>query len=217
MADSIVVNDEPCNSFEDCCIAIGVSTGGPPALSLLFQSLAPPLPPIVVVQHMPSTFTGAFARRLNSISQLSIKEAEAGDILRPNQVLIAPGGRHLHLRRQGSCVSVEISDGNPVSGHRPSVDVMMRDAVTAFGSRCLGVIMTGMGYDGAAGCAAIRRAGGYVLGQDAATSAVYGMSRSAHLNGAVDRQFALNELPALLTRQAVKRFATKSGIAATTV
>jgi two-component system chemotaxis response regulator CheB len=206
MIDRVSPSDDLRNSFEECCIAIGVSTGGPPALSRLFQSLTPPLPPIVVVQHMPSTFTGAFARRLNSISRLSIKEAEAGDMLQPNQVLIAPGGRHLHLRRKGSCVNVEISDGNPVSGHRPSVDIMMRDAATAFGSRCLGVIMTGMGHDGAAGCAAIRRAGGYVLGQDAATSDVYGMSRVANLNGDVDRQFALNNLPVLLTHQCMMQF-----------
>ena len=208
---------EASNNFTDCCVAIGISTGGPPALSVLFQSLTPPLPPIVVVQHMPSTFTAPFACRLDSISRLSIKQAETGDLLQPNQVLIAPGGRHLHLRRQGSRVTAEISDSDPVSGHRPSVDVMMVDAAAVFGARCLGVIMTGMGHDGAAGCAAIRQAGGYVLGQDAATSDVYGMNRVAYVNGAVDRQFALNDLPLLLTRQAAQQFGSKRGIVAATV
>lgn len=205
------------SSFDNCCIAIGISTGGPPALSGLFQSLPPQLPPVVVVQHMPGTFTGAFARRLDSLSQLSIKEAETGDVLQSNHALIAPGGRHLRLRRRGSQVVVEIVDSDPVSGHRPSVDVMMHDAAAAFGSRCLGVIMTGMGHDGAAGCAAIREAGGYVLGQDAATSDVYGMNRVAYVNGDVDRQFALNDLPAILTRESSRRFAVKRSRVATSV
>ena len=195
--------------YENCCIAIGISTGGPPVLSALFQALTPPLPPIVVVQHMPRLFTGPFARRLDSISSLSIKEAEHGDLLLPNQVLIARGGLQLHLQRQGAHVIAQIGDDEPVSGHHPSVDVMMRDAAAVFGRRCLGTIMTGMGHDGAAGCAAIRAAGGYVLGQDAATSDVYGMNRVAFVNGAVDRQFAVNELPQLIARQCAKLFPSK--------
>lgn len=193
-------------AYQSCCVAIGISTGGPPALSALFQSLVPPLPPIVVVQHMPANFTGPFARRLDSLSRLSIKEAETGDVLRPDRVLVAPGGRHLKLRRQGPEVIVEIFDSEPVSGHRPSIDVMMQSAAAAFGSQCLGVIMTGMGHDGAAGCGAIRAAGGYVLGQDQETSDVYGMNRVAFVQGDVDRQFALNELPQLLPRQCSKMF-----------
>ncbi|WP_254510152.1 protein-glutamate methylesterase/protein-glutamine glutaminase [Anatilimnocola floriformis] len=198
------------NAYQDCCIALGISTGGPPALSELFQSLAPSLPPIVVVQHMPANFTGPFARRLDTISALSIKEAETGDVLRNNQVLIAPGGRHLRLQRQGSEVVAVIEDSDPVSGHRPSIDVMMRDASAAFGSRCLGIIMTGMGYDGAQGCAAIRAAGGYVLGQDQATSDVYGMNRVAAINGDVDRQFALPELPGLIVQNSARLFGRTS-------
>lgn len=193
-------------AYRNCCVAIGISTGGPPALSKLFQALTPPLPPMVVVQHMPANFTGPFARRLDSLSRLSIKEAESGDVLRPDHVLIAPGGRHMRLRRQGKEVIVEIFDSELVSGHRPSIDVMMHSAAAAFGSQCLGIIMTGMGHDGAEGCGAIRAAGGYVLGQDQETSDVYGMNRVAFVQGDVDRQFPLNELPQLLPRQCAKMF-----------
>lgn len=203
----------PPSPYHDCCVAIGISTGGPPALSSLFQLLAPPVPPIVVVQHMPANFTGPFARRLDSLSQLSIKEAESGDVLQANHVLIAPGGRHLQLRRQGKEVVAEIFDSEPVSGHRPSIDVLMESAVAAFGGRCLGIIMTGMGHDGAAGCAAIRAAGGFVLGQDQATSDVYGMNRVAYIQGDVDRQFALNDLPQLLPRQCAKMFSARANAA----
>jgi two-component system, chemotaxis family, protein-glutamate methylesterase/glutaminase len=190
--------------FADTCIAIGISTGGPPALSALFEELRPPLPPVVVVQHMPPAFTKPFAWRLNSISQLSVKEAAAGDVLKPNQVFVAPGGQHLHLRRKAGQVVVEIHDGEPVSGHRPSVDVMMGCAAEIFGNRCLGVVMTGMGRDGSDGCGAIRSRGGYVLGQDEASSDVYGMNKVAFVEGNVDRQFSLDNAAAAITQQARK-------------
>jgi len=188
-------------SICDFCIAIGISTGGPPALSALFEAMQPPLPPIVVVQHMPPQFTGPLSWRLNTISALSIKEAAAGDILRPNHVFIAPGGKHLRARRQGSIVKLAISDGAPVSGHKPSIDVMMTSIAETFGSRALGVIMTGMGRDGCEGCRQIRQAGGYILGQDEATSDVYGMNKIAFVQGHVDRQFALDEAAAVIGRQ----------------
>ena len=194
--------------FDKACIAIGISTGGPPALSGLFAALRPPLPPIVVVQHMPPAFTGPFARRLDTLSAVDVKEAEPGDVLRPNHAYVAPGGRHLRLQRRGSQVFLRVVDGEPVSGHRPSVDVMMTDAADIFGERCLGVIMTGMGHDGADGCAAIGRRGGFVLGQDEATSDVYGMNKVAFVRGHVDRQFGLTHLPDLLTEQIRKRFTT---------
>ena len=194
--------DQACPAyFSDKCIAIGISTGGPPALSALFESLRTPLPPIVVVQHMPPQFTKPLAWRLNSISQLSIKEAAAGDILRPNQVLIAPGGYHLRLSRTGSMVKALIRDGEPVSGHKPSVDVMMKSVAEAFPRRSMGVIMTGMGRDGADGCAAIKAAGGYTLGQDEASSDVYGMNKVAQVEGNVDRQFNLAQAAATITQQ----------------
>lgn len=187
------------------CIAIGVSTGGPPALAQLFSALAPPLPPIVIVQHMPQMFTGPFANRLNSLSAIRVREAAAGDILRPNEAIVAPGGKHLSLRRTGGRVEVTISDGDPVSGHKPSVDVMMRSAAQVFSRGCVGAIMTGMGRDGADGCGAIRAAGGYVIGQDESSSDVYGMNKTAFIEGHVDLQAKLSELPEVISSQARRR------------
>ncbi len=176
------------------CIAIGISTGGPPALAHLFAELKTPLPPIAVVQHMPAMFTGPFAERLNSLGGVAVREARDSEPLRPNTALVAPGGRHLKLRRQGAEVIAHVFDADPVSGHRPSVDVLMASAAACFGPRCLGVIMTGMGRDGADGCRAIRAAGGYVLGQDEASSDVYGMNKVAYVEGGVDRQVSLAQL-----------------------
>ncbi|MCS7305246.1 MAG: chemotaxis response regulator protein-glutamate methylesterase [Thermoguttaceae bacterium] len=198
--------DAEAESLADKCIAIGVSTGGPPALTVLFQQLQPPMPPIVVVQHMPPYFTKPLSWRLDSISRLSIKEAADGEWLRPNHVLIAPGGFHLELRKIGPQVKVRIFDGPPVSGHKPSVDVMMQSAAKIFGPRCVGVIMTGMGRDGADGCKAIRAAGGYVFGQDEASSDVYGMNKVAFQEGGVDRQFRLEEAASVLTEYVRKHF-----------
>jgi len=188
-------------ALREKCVAIGISTGGPPALSRIFEALRPPLPPIVVVQHMPAHFTRPLAWRLDSLSRLSIREAANGDVLRPNHVLIAPGGKHLQLRRQEKWVKAVIRDGEPVSGHRPSIDVMMTCAAEIFGPGCLGVIMTGMGRDGSAGCRAIRAAGGFVLGQDEQSSEVYGMNKVAFVEGHVDRQFALPDATAAIVQQ----------------
>ncbi|MEX2185710.1 MAG: chemotaxis response regulator protein-glutamate methylesterase [Pirellulales bacterium] len=187
--------------YNDKCIALGISTGGPPALASLFQTLRGPLPPIVVVQHMPPDFTKAFAWRLNSISSLTVKEAESGDILQPNYVYIAQGGKHLHLRKEGGLVKCLVRDGDPVSGHKPSVDVMMKCAAEIYGGRCIGVVMTGMGRDGSDGCGAIRNAGGYALGQDEASSDVYGMNKVAFVEGNLDRQFHLDEAATLISTQ----------------
>ena len=192
--------------YEGCCIAIGISTGGPPALSKTFPELRPPLPAIAVVQHMPEKFTGPFADRLNTISQLTVKEAATGDVMMPNQALIAPGGKHLRLQKQGSKVVAYVRDGDPVSGHKPSVDVMMQCAAEIYKDNCLGIIMTGMGQDGAAGCGYIRDAGGYVLGQDQDTSDVYGMNKVAFTEGHVDKQFPLDDLPSLVVSQCKRMF-----------
>jgi len=198
------------------CIAIGISTGGPPALAQLFGALVPPLPPIVIVQHMPQMFTGPFANRLNSLSSIRVREASQGDILRPNEALVAPGGKHLSLRRAGGRVEVVITDGDPVSGHKPSVDVMMRSAAQTFGKACVGVIMTGMGRDGADGCGLIRAAGGYVLGQDEETSDVYGMNKVAFVEGHVDAQTSLQNLPEAIARQVRRRCVGTNAAAVTT-
>jgi two-component system chemotaxis response regulator CheB len=192
----------PALDLANKCIVLGVSTGGPPALAGLFEALVPPLPPIVVVQHMPPHFTRQLAARLDGLSRLSIKEAATGDVLEPNGVYIAPGGHHLELRRHGRGAKLVVRDGAPVSGHRPSIDVMMTSAAEVFSANCLGVIMTGMGRDGADGCRHVRAAGGYVLGQDEATSDVYGMNRVAMLEGHVDRQFALDDAAIVLMQQA---------------
>ncbi|WP_040351789.1 protein-glutamate methylesterase/protein-glutamine glutaminase [Blastopirellula marina] len=183
-------------------IAIGISTGGPPALTSLFESLPAGLPPIVIVQHMPEQFTKAFAKRLNSISQVEVKEAATGDTLTPGCAYIAPGGKHLEIRRQTrDQMRLEVFDGDPVSGHRPSVDVMMRSAAKAFGDACLGLVMTGMGRDGSDGCKAIRAAGGYVLGQNEASSDIYGMNRVAFQEGNVDKQFDLQDAAQTIVRE----------------
>ena len=183
------------------CIAIGISTGGPPALTGLFESLAPPMPPIVVVQHMPADFTKPFSWRLDSHSRLTVQHAQTGDLLLPDHVYIAPGGTHLRLRKTAEGVKVRIRDGDLVSGHRPSVDVMMKCAAEIYGDRCLGVIMTGMGHDGVDGCANILAAGGFVLGQDQATSDVYGMNKVAYTKGHVSRQFSLDDAATTLVVQ----------------
>ncbi len=190
--------------LENKCIAIAISTGGPPALASVFETLRTPMPPVVVVQHMPAQFTKSFAWRLDSLSSLSVKEARDGDLLRPNHVLIAPGGKHLQLRRHQNGVKARIVDGPPVSSHKPSADVMMRSAAEAFGPDCLGIIMTGMGRDGSDGCRDIRQAGGYVLGQDQASSDVYGMNRVAQIEGNVDRQFSLSKASGTIAVQ-IKR------------
>ncbi len=197
------------------CIVMGISTGGPPALTQIFSSLAPPLPPIVIVQHMPAMFTGPFANRLNSLSAIGVKEAVTGDVLRPNTALLAPGGKHLSLRRTPTGIQAVICDGEPVSGHKPSVDVMMNSAAQLFGKHCLAVIMTGMGRDGSDGCGAIRAAGGYVLGQDEASSDVYGMNKVAFVEGHVDLQVSLANLPESITNQARRRCIRAVGVTST--
>jgi two-component system, chemotaxis family, protein-glutamate methylesterase/glutaminase len=183
------------------CVALGISTGGPPALTRLLAELRPPMPPIVIVQHMPPQFTGPLAGRLNSLSALTVREAVDGDVVEPNTVLIAPGGKHLEITRRGGRGRGYTPAGDPVSGHKPSVDVMMMGAAEAFGPNCLGVIMTGMGRDGVNGCRAIRKAGGYVLGQDEASSDVYGMNKVAFVEGNVDLQFALSDAATAITHQ----------------
>ncbi len=188
------------------CIAVGTSMGGPPALAALFGALQPPLPPIVVVQHMMLNFTAPLAWRLDAISALSVNEAKEGDVLRPNHALIAPSGRHLLLRRKGDQVGAVLDDSPRFGGHKPAVDLMMQSAAHLFGPRCLGIIMTGMGCDGVVGCAAIRAAGGYVLGQDEASSDVYGMNKAAYEAGHVDRQFSLGDAGTAIAAE-VKRLA----------
>jgi two-component system chemotaxis response regulator CheB len=186
------------------CLVIGISTGGPQALSQVFPLLRPPIPPILVVQHMPAQFTRVFAERLDRCSPLSIKEARDGDAVSPNQVLIAPGGRHMVLVGHSPRVRVSLSDDPPVSGHKPSVDVLFESAARVYHSAAIGIMMTGMGRDGVEGCKAILAQGGFTLGQDEPSSVVYGMNKAAFLDGALKAQFPLDELAAII--QNISRF-----------
>ena len=185
-------------------VVIGISTGGPQALGQAFMGLDPPVPPILVVQHMPAGFTQVFAERLGRHCGLTVKEAEDGDHVVPDRVLIAPGGRHMTVIGRAPRVRVAVTDGPLVSGHKPSVDALFLSAARALGPGTVGIIMTGMGRDGVEGCKKILLEGGTTFGQDEATSVVYGMNKAAFLEGAVRRQFALEELPGILVRLAKK-------------
>lgn len=198
--------------LQDHVIALGISTGGPPALHSLFESFTTPLPPIIVVQHMPRHFTKALAGRLDRLGRIRCKEAETGDLLKPDHAYLAPGGMHLSVERGPSGPRVAIRGGEPVSGHRPSIDVAFQAVAEVHGRRALGVIMTGMGRDGVAGCRSIREAGGYVLGQDEETSEIYGMNRIAWQEGHVDEQFSLHAAAEAIAKGVLRlgRMATAS-------
>jgi len=177
-------------------VAIGTSTGGPVALKTVLSKLPESYPlPIVVVQHMPPVFTEAFAERLDSICALSVKEAQSGDLIVPGRVLIAPGNHHMVVLRQGLEPKVLLHQREPVSGHRPSADVLMHSVAREYGSRALGVIMTGMGKDGAEGIKELHKRGGYVLAQDKDSSVVFGMNREVVLNGDADEVLSVRDIP----------------------
>ena len=175
-------------------VCIGASTGGTEALREVLQALPANAPGVVVVQHMPAGFTAAFAKRLNSVCEVEVKEARHGDPVLRGHVLIAPGDKHLLLERQGARYQVAIKDGPPVSRHRPSVDVLFRSAARAAGRNALGVIMTGMGDDGARGLLEMKEAGACTLAQDEATSVVFGMPREAIARGAALKVSPLEQI-----------------------
>ena len=183
-------------------VAIGTSTGGTQALEALFTQLPRVTPGIVVVQHMPEKFTAAFAARLDGLCQVEVKEAEDGDRVRQGLVLIAPGGRHLLLQRKGAQYFVEVRDGPMVSRHRPSVDVLFRSAAKCAGGNAVGIIMTGMGDDGANGLLEMQRAGAHTIAQDEATCLVYGMPKEAVARGGVSESLPLDALPEAILRYA---------------
>jgi len=156
-------------------VALGASTGGPNAIADMLDKL-PPLPvPMVITQHMPPLFTRLFADRLRNATPHHVKEAEEGDVLQPGHILVAPGDRHLVLRREGANVKAHLNQEPPENSCRPAVDPMMRSVVALYGANVLGVVLTGMGQDGLRGCEEIRAAGGQVVVQDEATSVVWGM------------------------------------------
>lgn len=183
-------------------LAIGASTGGPDALTHLLTALPPSLPvPVVVVQHMPPVFTRQFADRLDHRCALPVREATAGEVLRPGEVLVAPGDHHLRLRRAGTDVVTTLDQGTPENYCRPSVDVLLRSASEVYGGHALGIVLTGMGADGARGSADLAAAGGTVYVQDEATSVVWGMPGAVVAAGAAARVLPLSEIaPAVLAR-----------------
>jgi len=182
-------------------VVIGASTGGTEALRVLLESLPPDAPGTVIVQHMPEVFTRAFANRLDTLCQVSVKEAETNDTVLRGRVLIAPGNFHLLLKRSGARYYVEVKEGPLVSRHRPSVDVLFRSAARYAGPNAVGVILTGMGDDGACGMLEMKNAGASTIAQDEASCIVFGMPNEAIKRGAVDSVLPLHSIAgAILAR-----------------
>ncbi len=176
-------------------VALGTSTGGTQALEQVLSALPAVTPGIVIVQHMPPVFTATFAARLDSLCQIAVKEARNNDRVTPGQALIAPGGKHMLLQRSGAQYYVEIREGPPVCRHRPSVDVLFRSVARVAGPNALGIIMTGMGDDGARGLKEMRDAGAHTIAQDEASCVVFGMPKEALKLDAASRVLALDDLP----------------------
>lgn len=175
-------------------IAIGASTGGTVALTELIQSLPRDIPGTVIVQHMPAGFTDSFAKRLNELSEVEVAEAKDGDIISKGKVLIAPGDYHMVIRREGGQYKVKLGTGDKVSGHRPSVDVLFNSVSKYAGSNAIGVILTGMGSDGAKGLLQMKNSGAHTIGQDEKSCVVYGMPKVAYDIGAVEIQLPLEKI-----------------------
>jgi two-component system chemotaxis response regulator CheB len=180
---------------------IGASTGGTEALRLILAAMPEDAPPMVIAQHMPGAFTGAFAQRLNALSRIEVREATDGEYLQPGLALIAPGGRHLELLRSGSTLRCRVYDGPLVSRHRPSIDVLFDSAARAIGDRAVGVLLTGMGADGANGMVTLRRRGAHTIAQDKASCVVYGMPREAVTRGGVTESLPLGQIAAAILHQ----------------
>jgi two-component system chemotaxis response regulator CheB len=181
-------------------IAIGASTGGIEAIQTLLMSLRSDVPGIVIVQHIPPKFSKMFAERLNQIVPFRVKEAETGDTAEKGTVLIAPGDKHMRVKRSGDQFKVECFEGEKVNRHCPSMDVLFESVAKEAGSQAIGILLTGMGYDGARGLLSMRRKGAFTIGQDEASSVVYGMPRVAYELGAVQKQCSLPAIPHLMNK-----------------
>lgn len=181
-------------------VAVGASTGGTEAIRALLEALPPDAPGLAVVQHMPEAFTAAFARRLAATSRVEVKEAADGDRLLPGRALIAPGNRHLVVRRSGALYHAELLDGPPVNRHRPSVDVLFRSVAQAAGRNGTGVLLTGMGDDGARGLLEMRQAGAHTIAQDERTAVVFGMPGAAIALGAASEVLPLERIASRVLR-----------------
>lgn len=175
-------------------IVIGASTGGTEAVRIVLERLPADAPPVLVVQHMPGAFTGAFAQRLNAYASMEVREASDGDVLQNGVALIAPGGRHVELVQVNGAIRVHVFDGPAVSRHRPSVDVMFASAARVLKDRAVGVLLTGMGADGADGMLAMHARGAHTIAQDEASCIVYGMPKEAVARGAVTQSLPLDHI-----------------------
>jgi two-component system, chemotaxis family, protein-glutamate methylesterase/glutaminase len=175
-------------------IFVGASTGGTEAVKSFLLGIPPDCPPILIVQHMPESFTASFAARLNSLCQPRVIESQGGELLESGTVYIAPGHSHLKIKRSASGYATELFQTPPVNRHRPSVDVLFDSAAEVVGRYAIGVILTGMGKDGACGLLRMRKAGARTLGQDEASCVVYGMPREAAMIGAIEEVAGLAEL-----------------------
>jgi two-component system, chemotaxis family, protein-glutamate methylesterase/glutaminase len=205
----------------DRIIAIGASTGGTEALRELLVALPPDAPGIVISQHIPAAFSGPFAQRLDQAAAVSVCEAQDGQYILPGHAYIAPGDRHLIIDRDGARYLCRLNDGSPVNRHRPSVDVMFRSVAQHVGPNAMGVILTGMGDDGARGLKEMQVAGAHTIAQDEASSVVWGMPGSAVKLGAADQVMSLRTIPARLlelaampTKDSAKDSGKNSGEAA---
>ncbi|AKA37610.1 chemotaxis response regulator protein-glutamate methylesterase [Yersinia ruckeri] len=189
----VILSHTPLLSSEKL-IAIGASTGGTEAIRTVLQPLPPTSPALLITQHMPPGFTRSFAERLNKLCQITVKEAEDGERVLPGHAYIAPGDRHLELARSGANYQVRIHDGPAVNRHRPSVDVLFRSVAQYAGRNAVGVILTGMGNDGAAGLLEMHRAGAYTIAQNEASCVVFGMPREAIAMGGTNEVLELNQI-----------------------
>lgn len=193
-ADAVLAKGRPDAVLQttEKVVAVGASTGGTEALRVFLEALPADCPGIVIVQHMPEGFTAAFAKRLDGLCQVTVKEAANNDTVLPGHALIAPGNRHLLLKRSGARYYVETKEGPLVSRHRPSVDVLFRSAARYAGRNAIGVIMTGMGDDGAKGMREMHDAGAYTIAQDEKSCIVFGMPAEAVKHGGVDKVMSLD-------------------------
>lgn len=186
---------------DDRIIAIGTSTGGPRALQEIITRLPGNLPcGIVIVQHMPPGFTKSLSDRLNSLSSINVKEAEHNDIIRPGLALVAPGDYHMTVAQEGGKKLVKLNQSPPIGGHRPAVDPLFESVARCYGMRALGVILTGMGHDGAKGIQTIKKQQGYTIAEDQSTAVVFGMPKAAIEIGAIDKVLPLSGIAAEIVR-----------------
>ncbi|MFP4342605.1 MAG: chemotaxis response regulator protein-glutamate methylesterase [Cyclobacteriaceae bacterium] len=187
----------------DQLIALGASTGGTEALRVVLENLPVDVPGLVIVQHMPEQFTRAFAERLNRLSRIVVKEARTGDRVLPGQALIAPGNQHIRIQRNGAQYQVVLDSGPAVNRHRPSVDVLFESVARSAGKNAVGVLLTGMGRDGAQGLLAMHQAGARTIAQDEASSVVYGMPKAAVDLGAAQHILPLSKVSDFLQQKAL--------------